>query len=77
MIRLSTAHAKARLSPLVEKKDAEAAVELVDYSIFREIVEPKKDDPPKSKKAKTRDESESEDDDEEEEEVIRPRYSSS
>ena len=53
VIRLSTAHAKARLSPLVEKKDAEAAVELAIFSIFRETVDSSKAAAPKKKKVKT------------------------
>lgn len=37
LIRLSTALAKARLSPKVEKSDADTALELLRYSLFREV----------------------------------------
>lgn len=37
LIRLATAHAKARLSGLVEKKDAETAIELVNYAYFKKV----------------------------------------
>jgi len=37
MIRLATAHAKCRLSKTVELKDAEAAVELIEYAYFKKV----------------------------------------
>ncbi|XP_008478491.1 DNA replication licensing factor Mcm3 [Diaphorina citri] len=39
LIRLSTAHAKARLSRSVEKEDAEAAIELVQFAYFKKVLE--------------------------------------
>lgn len=42
LIRLSTAHAKARLSKKVELQDAEAAIALVQYAYFKKVVEKKK-----------------------------------
>lgn len=38
LIRLSTAHAKARLSDTVEPKDAKAAIELLNFAIFKEVM---------------------------------------
>ncbi|CAD6890196.1 unnamed protein product [Tilletia laevis] len=40
LIRLSTAHAKARLSREVEEEDAEAAEEILRFALFKEIVRP-------------------------------------
>jgi DNA replication licensing factor MCM3 len=37
LIRLATAHAKARLSPTVEKKDAVAAKEIVEFMLFHDV----------------------------------------
>lgn len=37
MIRLSTAHAKARMSKSVELEDSEVAVELVQYAYFKKV----------------------------------------
>ena len=37
MIRLATAHAKARLSKKVVLEDAEVAVELVQYACFKRV----------------------------------------
>ncbi|KAG8759979.1 MCM DNA helicase complex subunit [Serendipita sp. 396] len=37
LIRLSTAHAKARLSPRVEEKDAIVAEEILRYALFKEV----------------------------------------
>ncbi|XP_023212953.1 zygotic DNA replication licensing factor mcm3-like, partial [Centruroides sculpturatus] len=43
LIRLSTAHAKARLSKNVELEDAQTAIELVQYAYFKKVIEkPKK-----------------------------------
>uniref|UniRef100_A0A667GNB2 DNA replication licensing factor MCM3 n=1 Tax=Lynx canadensis TaxID=61383 RepID=A0A667GNB2_LYNCA len=59
LIRLATAHAKARMSKTVDLQDAEEAVELVQYAYFKKVLE-------KEKKRKKRNEDESETDDEEE-----------
>lgn len=39
LIRLSTAHAKARLSKRVEQKDAEIAEQILRFALFKEVVE--------------------------------------
>ncbi|XP_020289974.1 DNA replication licensing factor Mcm3 [Pseudomyrmex gracilis] len=39
LIRLATAHAKARLSKYVESEDAHAAIELVQYAYFKRVLE--------------------------------------
>ncbi|KAF2732176.1 DNA replication licensing factor MCM3 [Polyplosphaeria fusca] len=39
LIRLSTAHAKSRLSKRVEQKDAEIAEQILRFALFKEIVE--------------------------------------
>lgn len=64
LIRLSTAHAKARLSQLVEERDAEAAEEILRFALFKEVVKAAS----KSKRRKMRrseSDSESEDEDDE------------
>lgn len=73
LIRLSTAHAKSRLSPRVEKRDTEAAVWILRYAMFKEVM-------PKESRKKRRlnpegnagesnsDEEESEEDEDEDEE---------
>ena len=38
LIRLSTAHAKARLSRQVEVEDADAAIEMVSYAYFKKVI---------------------------------------
>ena len=38
LIRLSTAHAKARLSKQVEEEDAEMAIELVQFAYFKKVL---------------------------------------
>lgn len=42
LIRLSTAHAKARLSSRVEEEDAIAAEEILRFALFKEVVKAKK-----------------------------------
>uniref|UniRef100_A0A6I8Q5T6 DNA replication licensing factor MCM3 n=1 Tax=Xenopus tropicalis TaxID=8364 RepID=A0A6I8Q5T6_XENTR len=49
LIRLSTAHAKVRMSKTVQLQDAEAAIELVQYAYFKKVLE-------KEKKRRRRDE---------------------
>merc|ERR1719219_2415993 len=65
LIRLSTAHAKARLSKQVEEEDAEMAIELVQFAYFKKVLGKK------SKKSRGGEESESEE--EEEDEVMPTR----
>ena len=59
LIRLATAHAKARLSNKVEAKDADVAIELVRYACFKKVLE-------KEKRSNKRKDISSDDDDEEE-----------
>ncbi|NWU43093.1 MCM3 factor, partial [Hylia prasina] len=42
LIRLSTAHAKARMSKTVDMQDAEAALELVQFAYFKKVLEKEK-----------------------------------
>lgn len=49
LIRLATAHAKARLSHRVEEKDAEAAEAILRFALFKEVVEEER-----TKRRKTR-----------------------
>lgn len=68
LIRLSTAHAKVRLSKTVDVKDAKVAEEMLRYSLFKDVA--KKSKPKKRKIALFGDEEvqQQEDDDDEEEE---------
>ena len=40
LIRLATAHAKARLSTRVQAQDADAAEEILKYALFKEVIAP-------------------------------------
>lgn len=42
LIRLATAHAKARLSKNVTEEDAQAAIELVEFAYFKRVLEKEK-----------------------------------
>ncbi|KAJ9093168.1 MCM DNA helicase complex subunit [Naganishia friedmannii] len=42
LIRLSTAHAKARLSTKVDERDAIAAEEILRFALFKEVLKPEK-----------------------------------
>ncbi|CAI5769129.1 DNA replication licensing factor MCM3 [Podarcis lilfordi] len=42
LIRLSTAHAKARMSKTVDNQDAKAALELVQFAYFKKVLEKEK-----------------------------------
>ncbi|KAI8390170.1 MCM2/3/5 family-domain-containing protein [Blakeslea trispora] len=68
LIRLSTAHAKARLSTTIEDKDAKAAAEVLRFAMFQEVVRPKKTSTKRQRMSKDADASESESESEEEQE---------
>lgn len=69
MIRLSTAHAKARMSKAVELEDSEVAVELVQFAYFKKVLE--------KEKKRSRKEQESGSEEDEEEESTQPSQRSS
>lgn len=62
LIRLATAHAKARLSRKVEMQDAEVAIELIQFAIFKKVLQ-------KPKRRKEHDDESDEDEDEETEKM--------
>ncbi|OLL24945.1 DNA replication licensing factor mcm3 isoform A [Neolecta irregularis DAH-3] len=71
LIRLSTAHAKARLSQTVEEKDARAAEEILRFALFKEVVV---EDRRKRRRIEDNDDEEDEESDPEvEEEIPRAR----
>ncbi len=53
LIRLSTAHARARLSKVIDADDAQSAIELVQFAYFKRVLE-------KQRKRKKNDENEDE-----------------
>ena len=69
LIRLATAHAKARLSHKVEEKDAEAAESILRFALFKEVVEDERKKRRKTSHADdmSTDSSSSSDDDDEDE----------
>ncbi|XP_075893754.1 DNA replication licensing factor MCM3 [Nelusetta ayraudi] len=58
LIRLSTAHAKARMSKAVELKDSEVAVELVQFAYFKKVLEKDKKRSKKDRDSGSEDEEE-------------------
>uniref|UniRef100_A0A182NR03 DNA replication licensing factor MCM3 n=1 Tax=Anopheles dirus TaxID=7168 RepID=A0A182NR03_9DIPT len=63
LIRLSTAHAKARMSRLIAEQDAHAAIELIQFAYFKKVLEKEK----KKRRRTEEDESQDEAEDDEEE----------
>jgi DNA replication licensing factor MCM3 len=63
LIRLATAHAKARLSNKVEARDADVAIELIRFACFKKVLE-------KEKRTKRKEVAEDEEEEEEEEEEV-------
>ncbi|XP_065073940.1 DNA replication licensing factor Mcm3-like [Ochlerotatus camptorhynchus] len=59
LIRLSSAHAKARMARTVTEKDAQAAIELIQFAYFKKVLE-------KEKKKRKRAEDDSNDEEQEE-----------
>lgn len=64
LIRLATAHAKARMGKVVTPADAQVAIELVQFAYFKKVLEKEK-----RKRARSDDESDAEVDDEDVTEV--------
>ncbi|KAI8917550.1 MCM2/3/5 family-domain-containing protein [Powellomyces hirtus] len=64
LIRLSTAHAKARLSQRVEKVDAELAIEILKFALYKEVKSKKRNK--RAKVAQESDESDGSDGDDSE-----------
>ncbi|WVO22298.1 uncharacterized protein IAS62_003628 [Cryptococcus decagattii] len=69
LIRLSTAHAKARLSTRVDERDAMAAEEILRFALFKEVVRPERRKRRKINHAGQSVEVDSDEDEEEEEEL--------
>lgn len=64
LIRLATAHAKARLSHRVEERDAEAAEAILRFALFKEVVEDDRRKKRRTTRAPASDEESSSSDDE-------------
>ncbi|KAF8930525.1 MCM DNA helicase complex subunit [Haplosporangium gracile] len=75
LIRIATAHAKARLSNFVQDQDATAAIDILKFALFKEAPKPKS----RSKRARMDQsmmgESDSDDSDDDDEERPNPRMS--
>jgi len=69
MIRLATAHAKARMSKVIEEDDADAAIDMVSFAYFHKVE--------KREKNKRKKDSEEDSDEEEEEEDLESQTSQS
>ncbi|WVW83594.1 hypothetical protein I302_105615 [Kwoniella bestiolae CBS 10118] len=70
LIRLSTAHAKARLSSTVDERDAMAAEEILRFALFKEVLKPERRKRRKLNAGVSVDESDEEEDQEEGEEKV-------
>jgi hypothetical protein len=75
LIRLATAHAKARLSQKVEEKDAKAASDILRFAMFKEVID--KNEQAKRRKVMASDSEDEESDEESDNEtyVARPSRS--
>ncbi|GAB5587599.1 MCM DNA helicase complex subunit [Umbelopsis nana] len=62
LIRLATAHAKARLSQKVEEKDAKAAADILRFAMFKDVID--KNEQAKRRKVMTSDSEDEESEDE-------------
>ncbi|XP_035777764.1 DNA replication licensing factor Mcm3-like [Anopheles albimanus] len=69
LIRLSTAHAKARMSRTVAEKDAQAAIELIQFAYFKKVLEKEKK---KRRRAEDGDSEEGEQENDEEQMAAEP-----
>ncbi|KAK4686427.1 DNA replication licensing factor MCM3, partial [Tremellales sp. Uapishka_1] len=67
LIRLSTAHAKARLSAIVDERDAMAAEEILRFALFKEVLKPQRRKKRKLNNGQGVDEGSDEEDEEEDE----------
>ena len=67
LIRLSTAHAKARMAKSVAPQDAKAAIELVQYAYFKKVLEKEKK---KRRRGEDGEESDGSDDDDDDQTTV-------
>ncbi|CAO3662909.1 unnamed protein product [Umbelopsis vinacea] len=72
LIRLATAHAKARLSQKVEEKDAKAAADILRFAMFKEVIDKNEQTKRRKVMASDSEDEESEDDSDNESYVSRP-----